>query len=152
MELIQKLQNNQKASVKAFQKLLKDLAIWQADRLENLPRPRPKFFCLHRKDGIEPDFINTFLRHAPEEIFYFLTVSESVASGAKGHMVLRGDPELVEKFGALFMEKLEGKGNGKEGSFQGKITNINKIAECESLLEEHFKSTIANNGKKAAAS
>ncbi|XP_030382573.1 alanyl-tRNA editing protein Aarsd1-B [Scaptodrosophila lebanonensis] len=142
LELVQKLQQNVKSTRKSFQQLLKDFANAEAERLENLPAAmRPKFFVLHRRDGIEPDFINTFLRNAPEGILYLLTVWEPVAAGssAKGHMVLRGDPDLVEKFGPQFLDLLDGKGNGKEGNFQAKVNNITRLQECAALLETHFK-------------
>lgn len=138
LELIQKLQLNLKSSTKAFQKLLKDVAISEAEKLENTPQPYPKYYCLHRKDGIEPDFINTFLRNAPEGIFYFLTVSENSTNNGKGLMVLRGNEEEVKKFGELFMELLQGKGNGRESNFQGKFNNGSKIPECNAILEKHF--------------
>ncbi|XP_004525888.1 alanyl-tRNA editing protein Aarsd1-B [Ceratitis capitata] len=142
LELLQKLQSNLKSSTKAFQKLLKDVAISEAEKLENTPRPYPKYYCLHRKDGIEPDFINTFLRNAPEGIFYFLTVSESTSNNGKGLMVLRGDRGDVQKFGPIFLELLEGKGNGRETNFQGKFNNGSKIPDCNALLEKYF------NGEK----
>ncbi|XP_036319145.1 alanyl-tRNA editing protein Aarsd1-B isoform X2 [Rhagoletis pomonella] len=138
LDLIQKLQTNLKSSAKAFQKLLKDVAISEAEKIENTPHPYPKYYCLHRKDGIEPDFINTFLRNAPENIFYFLTVSENTTNNGKGLMVLRGEKEDVQKFGPLFLELLQGKGNGRETNFQGKFNNGSKIPECNALLEKHF--------------
>ncbi|XP_062140960.1 alanyl-tRNA editing protein Aarsd1-B [Drosophila sulfurigaster albostrigata] len=142
LELVQKLQQNVKSTRKSFQLLLKDFATAEAERLEELPKAqRPKYFALHRRDGIEVDFINTLLRNAPEDILYFLTVSEGVAAGssAKGHMVLRGDPAVVQEMGPKFLELLEGKGNGKENNFQGKINNLAKIEECTALLEAHYK-------------
>ncbi|EDX01281.1 alanyl-tRNA editing protein Aarsd1-A [Drosophila yakuba] len=142
LELVQKLQQNVKGSRKYFQQLLKDYATAEAERLADLPKKdRPKYFSLHRRDGIEVDFINTFLRLAPEGIFYFLTVSEGVSagSGAKGHLVLRGDAEIVGKLGPQFVEILEGKGNGNEGSFQGKINNLARLQDCQELLEAQFK-------------
>ncbi|KAL7745293.1 hypothetical protein ACLKA6_015318 [Drosophila palustris] len=142
LELVQKLQQNVKSTRKSFQQLLKDFATAEAERLEDLSKSlRPKYFALHRRDGIEVDFINTFLRHAPEEIFYFLTVSEGVSAGsaARGHMVLRGDPALIQELGPKFLELLEGKGNGKENNFQGKINNLANLQECTALLEAHFK-------------
>ncbi|EDV99529.1 alanyl-tRNA editing protein Aarsd1-B [Drosophila grimshawi] len=142
LELLQKLQQNVKSTRKSFVQLLKDFANAEAERLENVPKAmRPKYFALHRRDGIEVDFTTTFLRNAPEEIFYFLTVSEgiSVGSVAKGHMVLRGDPMLVQELGPQFLELLEGKGNGKENSFQGKINNLAKLQNCTALLEAHFR-------------
>ncbi|KAI9588906.1 alanyl-tRNA editing protein Aarsd1-B [Glossina fuscipes] len=142
LDLLQKLQNNLKATRKSFQKILKDLAIIEAEKLEAMPRPLPKYFSLHRKDGIEVEFINTFLRHAPEEIgLYFLTVSEAPVgnSPTKGHMVLRGQPNLVDHFSTKFLKILEGKGSGKDGNFQGKINNVKEIPECEALLDEYFQ-------------
>ncbi|XP_017000135.2 alanyl-tRNA editing protein Aarsd1-A [Drosophila takahashii] len=142
LELVQKLQQNVKGSRKYFQQLLKDFATAEAERLEDLPKKeRPKYFALHRRDGIEVDFINTFLRVAPEGIFYFLTVAEGVAAGssAKGHLVLRGEPEMVEQLGPQFVELLEGKGNGKEGSFQGKINSLARLQDCQALLEAQFR-------------
>lgn len=110
-----------------------------------MPKPLPKYYCLHRSDGIEPDFINAFLKTAPEGVsLYFLTVSEpSVGKKpGKGHMVLRGDPEIVQHFGPKFIDILDGKGNGKEGNFQGKFNDCDKIVECDAMLEEYFKTSV----------
>ncbi|XP_061400853.1 alanyl-tRNA editing protein Aarsd1-A-like [Musca vetustissima] len=152
VELIQKLQNNLKATKKSFQKLLRDLAIMEAEKLESLPKPLPKYYSLHKKDGIEPDFINTFLRNVSVDgiSLFFLTVSEPSVGRqpGKGHMILKGDPELVEEFGPKFMEILDGKGNGKEGMFQGKINDSDKIRLCETLLENHFNPPPTNTEVK----
>ena len=149
LELIQKLQNSQKIAAKAYEKLLKDMAIKEAEQLDLLPRPLPKYYCLHRKYGIEPDFINTFLRHAPEKIFYFVTTTDNPlivgAALAKGHMVLKGEePTVVRELGNRFMELLDGKGNGRDGSFRGKFNKLTKIADCDAVLEQHFNPTVAN--------
>lgn len=133
LELIEKLQSSLKNARNGFQKLLKEIAIAEAQKLLNMPEPRPKYYSLHRKDGIEMDFINTFLRNAPEDVFYFLTVCDDAGMGI---MVLRGVALLVRKFGPLFTEILEGKGIGKENNFQAKITNGGRIDECEVLLKE----------------
>lgn len=157
LDLVQKIQQNVKSTRKSFQQLLKDFANAEAERLENIPKAlRPKYFTLHRRDGIEVDFINTFLRNAPEDIFYFLTVSEGVWAGssAKGHMVLRGDPAVVQEMGPKFLDLLDGKGNGKENNFQGKINNLANLQECLALLETHFKpkKTIVQPAEAASAS
>uniref|UniRef100_A0A1I8PYH8 Threonyl/alanyl tRNA synthetase SAD domain-containing protein n=1 Tax=Stomoxys calcitrans TaxID=35570 RepID=A0A1I8PYH8_STOCA len=141
VDLIQKLQNNLKAGRKSFQKILKDLALVEAEKLERMPKPLPKYYSLHRKDGIEPDFINTFLRNAPDGVaLYFLTVSEPAVGRqpSKGHMVLKGEPDVVQHFGPIFMEMLDGKGNGQEGTYQGKINDCEKLRQCEEILEKHF--------------
>lgn len=135
--LIQKVQNAFKNTNKNFQKVLKDLAAFEAEKLKAL-NPLPKFYSLHRKDGIEVDFINTFLKNAPQDgILYFLTVGES--NGKAGHMVLRGDPDLVKRFGDQFVEILEGKGNGKGNHFQAKVNNLTKLSLCENELKKFFE-------------
>lgn len=136
IELVQKAQSGLKNTSKNFQKVLKDLAVLEAEKLKSLD-PLPKFYSLHRKDGIEVDFINTFLRNAPQEgIFYFLTVGDS--TGKAGHMVLRGDPELIKKLGDRFVEVLEGKGNGKGNNYQAKVNNLTKLTICEEELKNSF--------------
>lgn len=136
IDLVQKVQSSFKNTSKNFQKVLKDLAVFEAEKLKSL-NPLPNFYSLHRKDGIEVDFINTFLRNAPQEgVFYFLTVGES--SGKAGHMVLRGDPELVKKLGDRFVEVLEGKGNGKGNNYQAKVNNLTKLSLCEEELKKCF--------------
>lgn len=135
LELIQKIQTNLKVLNKNFQKLLKDNATMEAEKL-NAVSEKPKYFSLHRKDGIEPDFINAFLRSAPADIFYFLSVSDTTG---KGHVVLRGEPEVVAKLGPVFMELLDGKGsNNKPNHLQAKVNNVNKIKDCEAKLKQHF--------------
>lgn len=137
VDLVKKIQTGLKNTSKNFQKVLKDLAVLESEKLKCLSPP-PKFYSLHRKDGIEIDFINTFLRSAPQEgILYFLTVGES--NGKAGHMVLRGDPELVKKFGDQFVEILEGKGNGKGNNYQAKVNNLSKLSMCEQELNTFFK-------------
>ncbi|CAD7090231.1 unnamed protein product [Hermetia illucens] len=130
IDLIEKLQSNQKSKQKAFLQLLKDFAVAEASKLRSL-ESKPKFFSLHRRDGIEPDFISTFLRNAPDDIFYFMTVGDTTG---KGHMVLKGDEEIIKKISAEFLELLDGKGNGKGKSFQAKVNNLAKINECEKML------------------
>ncbi|XP_055913720.1 alanyl-tRNA editing protein Aarsd1-A [Eupeodes corollae] len=135
LELIQKVQANLKTLNKSFQKLLKDNATMEAEKLNGLSE-KPKYFSMHRKDGIEPDFINTFLRTAPTDIFYFLSVADNTG---KGHVVLRGDPEVIAKLGPSFMELLDGKGsNSKGNNLQAKVNNVNKIKDCEAKLKQYF--------------
>lgn len=135
LDLVQKNRTNLKTLNKNFQKLLKDYASIEAERLSAMSE-KPKYFSLHRKDGIEPDFINAFLRNAPNDIFYFLSVSDNTG---KGHVVLRGDPEVIAKLGPSFMTLLDGKGsNSKLNHLQAKVNNINKIKDCEAELKKHF--------------
>lgn len=130
------MQTNQKVIQRNFQKLLKEIAILEAEKVKNL-HPLPKYYSLHRQDGIEPDFISTFLRNAPENVFYFLSVSDPISM--KGHMTLHGDSELIQNFGSQFIELLDGKGNGKGNFYQAKINNLKKLNECEEKLRKYFE-------------
>jgi len=130
------MQNNLKTTKKAYQKILKDLAMTEAD---HVPRPLPKYYSLHRKDGMEPDFINTFLRNAPEKVFYFLTASENLQIGAKGFMQLKGKRADIEILGPKFMVYLDGKGTSFGDTYQGKFNDMKGIPDCEAFLKDHFK-------------
>lgn len=142
------MQTNLKTIAKSFQRLLKEIAISEAVNLtaKHNVSPQP-YFSLHRRDGLEVDFIHTFLRNAPDNIpLYFLTVWDVNNTPVRGHMVLRGSPELVANFGHKFLELLNGKGgSSNEKSFQGKITNPNNIGKCEDLLKEYFHKPIFIN-------
>ncbi|XP_037937410.1 alanyl-tRNA editing protein Aarsd1-B-like [Teleopsis dalmanni] len=125
-------------STTALDKVLKDFTDFHIEKLQTM-QPRPQYYCLHRTYGMEPDFINTFLERAPEDIFYFLTVSENMPRGGKGIMVLRGEPDLIQKFGLLFSDILDGEGSGEGNRFEGNIIySVDKVPDCEALLEEHF--------------
>lgn len=135
LELLQKIQDNFKAVKKSFEKMMKDIAIFEAKKF-SLNDPLPKYFCLHRQDGIDSDFINTFLRNVPtEDVFYFLTVGDGTG---KGCMVLRGKEEDLEKFGDMFADILNGKGNRKNNLYQAKVNKLNKLSDCDAKLKEYF--------------
>ncbi|XP_037937411.1 alanyl-tRNA editing protein Aarsd1-like [Teleopsis dalmanni] len=140
LKLLEQLQRKFKIARKALEKALRDFALVEAKKVENL-QPRPQFYCLHRSYGIEPVFINEFLDEAPEDILYFVTVSQNVESGGKGFMVLRGETELMERFGTTFFDILTGEGKVEGNSFQGLFYNIDRIPECDALLEQHFNMT-----------
>lgn len=144
------MQANLKTIAKSFQRLLKEIATSEAENLTTKNNTEPQsYFSLHRRDGLELDFIHTFLRNAPKNIpLYFLTVWDTNSSPIRGHMVLRGSPALIANFAPKFLELLSGKGGGGGGNdncFQGKVTNLNNIGKCEELLQEYFNRPIISN-------
>lgn len=108
---------------------------------------QPRWYSLHRSDGIEPDFINTFLKSAPtlsdsDKIglgLLFLTAGDE---SYKGQLILQGRPEVIAALGFAICQLLEGKGNGKGTRFQGKVNNLKRIAECEKLIQKYFSDQI----------
>lgn len=143
IDLVKKLQSNQKAGQRTLQKCLKEIAAYEVEKLKTM-QPQPKWYSLHRSDGIEPDFINAFLRNAPEISqqtndglsLLFLTVGEEGTH--KGQLVLFGDPKIVNELGPTICELLEGKGNGKGQRYQAKVNNLKRISECEKRIAEYF--------------
>jgi len=138
-DLIKKLQTTSKNSLKTIQKLSRELAIILAQQVNDLPDPKPYYF-LHRSDGVEIDFSNTFLRNAKpkRQIFFFITISDGIDSKS-GSLVLQGASEDVDALGGEIAKILDGKGNGKNGRFQAKVNKLNKLKECEEFVKKYFE-------------
>lgn len=136
IEMVQKLRDNLKANQRVITKVIKELAVHEADKVKRLTEP-PKYYCLHRTDGIDSDFFSVFIRQlGNKEMFLFLTSGDE--SSNKGQMLCQGKPEDVDKLGETLVNLLDGKGNGKNGRFQGKVNNLKKIDECRKVIQEYF--------------
>lgn len=138
VDLVKKIQVNYKSSQKTVQKLSKELATKEAEKFNNDTTAKP-YVSLHRNDGVDMDFANTFMRNlkAEKSLFLFITISE-VIDGKSGSLLLQGDPEDITALGDPICKLLDGKGNGKNNRFQAKVTNLNKIKDCEILIKNHF--------------
>lgn len=139
VDLVKKLQTSLKSSQKTIQKLSKELAEKLAIELNGVENPGD-FYSLHRNDGVDIDFANTFLRVAKPKktIFFFITIADGIDSKS-GSLIINGNSEDVTVLGPQICELLGGKGNGKNNRFQGKVTQLNKIKDCESLIKKHFE-------------
>ena len=109
-------------------------------QLNELVDPIPKYYSLHRSDGVEMDFVNAFLRSVKrkEKILFFITISDAIDSKS-GTLILQGNPKAVEDLSTEIISNLEGKGSCKNGRFQGKALNLKKIKDCEKLIKEYFE-------------
>lgn len=137
VDLIKKVQ----ASVKNFQKVCKkftsELALVEAAKVNALT-PKPRFYSLHRLDGMDSDFIGAFLRNVSmPECFFFLTNGDETR---KGQMILQGKTEDIAKIGDAICKALDGKGSGKGTRYNAKVNNLKAIPECERIIAEHFGS------------
>lgn len=122
---------------------LKELAGFEAEKLKNRT-PQPRWYSIHRKDGMETDFNSTFLRNIPEIkngaddlSLIFLTAGED--SGTKGNMLVYGDETIVAELGPKIYDLLDGKGRANKQRFQAKVNNLKKLKECEKLISEYFQ-------------
>lgn len=136
--MVKKMSTNYKASQKTVQKLSKELAAKVAEDLNAEPTPRD-YFSLHRSDGVDIDFANTFLRSvkADKKMFFFITIADGIDSKS-GSLIIQGDPDDVKSLAEPICETLAGKGNGKNNRYQGKVTQLGKVKECEILIKNHF--------------
>jgi misacylated tRNA(Ala) deacylase len=139
IDLIKKVQSSLKSSQKTVQKLSKELATKVAEELNSNPNPAD-FFSLHRNDGVDIDFANTFLRtvKVTKPIFYFITIADGIDSKS-GSLIIQGTPEDIGAVADEICTLLGGKGNGKNNRYQAKVTQLNKIKDCEVLLKKHFE-------------
>uniref|UniRef100_A0A182HJR7 Threonyl/alanyl tRNA synthetase SAD domain-containing protein n=2 Tax=Anopheles arabiensis TaxID=7173 RepID=A0A182HJR7_ANOAR len=142
IDLAKKLQSTVRATQRIAKKLTTELATTEAEKL-NQQRDSgsaPKFVSLHRSDGQDSDFINTFLRMVKlPDCFIFLTNADTDGSG-KGQLVLQGRPDDVAKLGPEICTLLEGKGNGKGTRYNAKVNKLKNLPQCEKLVQEYFSS------------
>uniref|UniRef100_A0A8W7PBM8 Threonyl/alanyl tRNA synthetase SAD domain-containing protein n=1 Tax=Anopheles coluzzii TaxID=1518534 RepID=A0A8W7PBM8_ANOCL len=142
IDLAKKLQSTVRATQRIAKKLTTELATAEAEKL-NQQRDSgsaPKYVSLHRGDGQDSDFINTFLRMVKlPDCFIFLTNADTDGSG-KGQLVLQGRPDDVAKLGPEICTLLEGKGNGKGTRYNAKVNKLKNLPQCEKLVQEYFSS------------
>lgn len=139
VDLVKKLQTSLKASQKTVQKLSKDIATKIAEDL-NASKIPIDFFTLHRNEGVDIDFANTFLRmlKVDKNVFIFITIADGIDSKC-GSLIIQGNPDDVAALGEQICLILGGKGNGKNNRYQAKVTHLNKIKDCEVLIKTHFE-------------
>lgn len=134
--MIQKIKDNLKATQRTFAKVMKELAVYEADKVKQLADP-PRYYCLHRSDGIDSDFFSVFVRQLNnKDMFLFLTSGDETST--KGQMLCQGKAIDVDKLGPILCELMGGKGNGKNGRFQGKVNNLKKLDDCQKAIREYF--------------
>lgn len=140
VELTKKIQTSLKASQKTVQKLSKELAIHAAEDVNvNFSGvDSGQYFSLHRSDGVDIDFANTFLRTVKvEKLFFFITIADGIDSKS-GSLIIQGNPDDVTALAEPICKLLGGKGNGKNNRYQAKVAQLNKIKDCEVLIKNHF--------------
>lgn len=129
-----------KSSQKTIQRVSKELAVSIAEKL-NQADPTPDYYFMHRTDGVDMDFLNGFLRalKTKKSVFIFITISDAIDSKS-GTLILMGNQEDLDELANEIITNLDGKGNCKNGRFQGKANNFKKIKDCEKLIKKHFES------------
>lgn len=143
IDLVKKIQLNQKLNHKTLTCCLKELAVHEAEKLK-LMVPQPKWYSIHRKDGIDSDFNSVFLKNAPEikngtDGLSVLFLTSADESGEKGNMILFGNEAVIASLGDKLCDLLGGKGRGKGQRYQAKINNLKAIPACEKLIIEFFE-------------
>lgn len=135
---MKKLQASLKSSQKTVQKLSKEIATKTAEELNTNPNPGD-YFSLHQKDGVDVDFASTFLRMVKitKPIFFFITIADGIDSKS-GSLIIQGNPDDVTSLADPICKLLDGKGNGKNNRYQAKVTQLNKVKDCENLIKNHF--------------
>lgn len=131
-----------KSNQRLLNSCLKEIAQLEATKLKAMT-PLPKWYSVHRRDGIETDFNSVFLRNAPpigdndDNIsLIFLTAGED--NSTKGTVQLLGKADLVAQLAPHLCEILDGKGKANGQRFQAKVNNLKKVSECERLIKGLF--------------
>lgn len=143
MDLAKKMQANHRSTLKALSNCLKELAVLEANKLKAM-NPQPKWYSMHRKDGLDTDFNKVFLRDAPEiknkteDGLSLLFFTSSDESGKVGNLLLVGDENVIADLGEQICNLLDGKGKATGQRFLAKVNQLKKISACEKLIEEYF--------------
>lgn len=134
IDLVEKLQRNVKTTSKNLQMVLKDIVLFETEKLKKQD-PKPKYFALHKKEA-EPDFMNGFVREMGNcDIFLFLSTGDEKK---EGNILMVGNEQDIAALGPKVGELLNGKGAGKGNRYQAKVTNMNNRKKVLAMLEEHF--------------
>lgn len=99
-----------------------------------------RFHSLHRQPGdigMLQAIAAACLDQAPDACVC-LTASEEEAG--EGVFVLMGPPAFVKEAGQLATTHMKGKGGGKPGTFQGKVTEIEQRAAAIEAIEKYWQS------------
>lgn len=132
--MVKKLKDSVKSTQRTLLKLLKELAAVEVKKVNELKAT--KYYCSHRTDGQESEFIGPFLKQiADKDLFVFVTTADD---SMKGKFVLQGKAADVNALGPILCDILDGKGNGSNGRYQAKVNNLKKISECEAAIKKHF--------------
>ncbi|GJQ77226.1 hypothetical protein Trydic_g14895 [Trypoxylus dichotomus] len=135
VELVDKLVKNSKVANKNLQTVLKDLVVFEAEKLKET-LPLPKYYMLHRKEA-ESDFMNQFIKNfGSTDVFLVLSVGDEKGAGS---MVIYGKEDDVTALGNKICELLNGKGAGKGNKFNAKVNSLNNRKKVEELLKEYFQ-------------
>ncbi|XP_040567880.1 alanyl-tRNA editing protein Aarsd1-B [Lepeophtheirus salmonis] len=138
--LIEKALTSCKNTKKINSNLLKELALFEAEKVKNMD-PLPKYIIDHRKEG-SSEYIGTFIKELTSDkglnLFIFLIVGNG-ESGNPYQLALFGDPQDIKKLGSKICEYLDGKGGGSGNRFNAKINSLKEYKKAVALVEEHFK-------------
>ncbi|RWS26113.1 alanyl-tRNA synthetase-like protein [Leptotrombidium deliense] len=137
--LVGKLQKNLKQTQKNCLTVVRDIALLEA-RLFKLIDPRPKFYSLHRKEGLT-DFATIFANEVAalaNETFFLVTVAQDASSNSPGYVLMIGRNNQLNSCIPIAEEVLNAKGTIKQDRFQAKVTSLAN----RSKFEERLKSVL----------
>lgn len=93
--LVDKQLKNLKVANKNLQNVLKELAVFEANKLKS-STPLPKYYVLHKKEA-EADFMNIFIKEfGSTDVLLFLSVGDEKGTG---NIVIYGPEKVVSDLG-----------------------------------------------------
>jgi len=134
IDLVDKMQKTLKVSQKNNSNLLKELAVYEAQKTKQTS-PKPLYCVVHRKEG-DSDFISAFIKELDDnDLLSVVTVGDEKAG--PGQLVVTGEALIVQEIGKKLCTLLDGKGGGKGQRFNAKINNLKNVTQIESIVKAH---------------
>lgn len=123
-----KVQTSLKIQQKNNLSLLREVAMFEAERLNN---EKPRYYSVHKKEG-DQDFMNVLVSNSPKETLLFVTTGDEKGVGM---FVLSGPEEAVKSLGEGLMQAMQGKGAFTGGRYQGRVMKM----AARGVVEENIK-------------
>ncbi|XP_046848732.1 alanyl-tRNA editing protein Aarsd1-like [Xenia sp. Carnegie-2017] len=132
--MVDKMQKSLKAANKANRLQLRELALLEVYKIKSKEK-KPNYVCIHRDDA-DMEFMNAVVNGLNnKDILLFITCG---APKGPGMFLLAGQETAVSQLGPKVASLLQGKGGGKKGRFQGKVSSLADRDAIENLLREYF--------------
>ncbi|XP_076366907.1 alanyl-tRNA editing protein Aarsd1-B isoform X2 [Tachypleus tridentatus] len=137
VQMVEKMQKALKTTQKNALIVLRDLALLEAEKFRHLV-PKPSYYSLHRREG-DGEFLSILSNEIGDEgVLLFLTAGEDKGPG---HILLTGPPDIVATVGPQLCDLLQGKGSGKNGRFQAKVSSFTKRPKAEEIIKQALRIT-----------
>lgn len=139
-DLVQKAQEKLRQAQRTVKRLQKELAVAEASQVD---AGTARWHFVHRRDGVADGaaYVQAVLAAVRRKGVLVVGTAGEEANWAQagGKLMVQGEATDVERLGPVLCEMLGGKGAGKNGRYQAKVSGFGRLGECEAKVVEYFE-------------